>query len=31
MEFSMSRPCERRDPYGAGSRFRTGAEAFFHF
>src|SRR5712672_1357234 len=28
---STSRPCERRDPYGADSRFGTGAEAFFHF
>src|SRR6266704_1748030 len=31
MEFSMSRPCERRDPYGADSHFCTGAEAFFRF
>ena len=26
---STSRPCERRDPYGADSRFGTGAEVFF--
>src|SRR6266478_3034138 len=26
---STSRPCERRDPYSADSRFGTGAEAFF--
>src|SRR6266702_7687703 len=31
MEFSMSRPCERRVPYGADSHFCTGAEAFFRF
>src|SRR5712675_2717359 len=29
MEFSMSRPCERRDPYGADSRFCTGAGGLF--
>src|SRR5665213_2990618 len=30
-DVSTSRPCERRDPYGAESRFGTGAEAFFTF
>src|SRR5260370_8218327 len=30
-DISTSRPCERRDPYGADSRFGAGAEAFFTF
>ena len=30
-DVSTSRPCERRDPYAADSRFGTGAKAFLHF